>query len=70
MFVWVESGPMRLVLEHPQSFRTPNVFRQSVGGGGGCHGDKGVLVLRNWLTLTEIVWISERECEKEDSEWE
>ncbi len=42
--------------------------RVSAELGGGCHGDKGVLVLRNWLILTEIVRISERECEKEDSE--
>lgn len=41
------------------------MFQQSWGG---CHGDKGVLVLRNWLTLTEIVLRSEREYEREDSE--
>lgn len=29
---------------------------------------RGVLVLRNWLTLTEIVLRSEREYEREDSE--
>lgn len=62
MFVCVESGRMRLALKHPQSFRTQDVFRQSCGG---CHGDKGVLVLRNWLTRTEIVRRIERECVRE-----
>lgn len=48
--------------------QTPSKFqdsgRVSAELGGGCHGDKGVLVLRNWLTLTEIVRRSERECEE------
>lgn len=33
---------------------------------GGCHGDIGVLVFRNWLTQTEVVLRSERACERKE----
>jgi len=46
------------------------MFQQclGLGLGGCCHGEMGVLVLRNWLTLTEIVLRSEGEYEREGSE--